>query len=228
MTTESLDRKEFFDTYTPDVIPLLKSRTYIDYPYLTELEDAEFDIESATMINLSEEMSKREHPFFILFIKQDPESQRYLKIWLTIAEMVKNEHCDMAFCNLQFEKKVNQNFKKLGERKFFSHPFFWARYQRAPFALVYRDGWPQGFYNGGFFPQDLLAFITDRVNNPAASFDKNQKIRPDLISSLRKREMELMNELDDTREREDEYDEKMKLKEMDPREQIIAHAVKFE
>jgi len=149
-------------------------------------------------------------------------------MWLKLAETVKNEHTHISFCNLQFEKKVGENFKKLRDKKNFSHPFHWARYQRVPFAIVYRDGWPQGFYNGGFFLQDLLTFVIDKVSNPYETFEKVQKIRPDLISSLRKREIELLDELDQEREEEDELMERKQLRETNTREQVIAHAVDFD
>lgn len=238
-----MDRSEFFESYEPVVAPKLKKRTYIDYIYLQELGDSDFDVDKPTMINLitaipysgMEKMEgsplQSDRPYFILFVDQSPESQKYLQMWLKMAETVKNEYCVMAYVNLTFQKKIDQNFKTLSRKSMSSHPFYWARYQpsgEAPYALVYRDGWPQGFYNGGFFFQDMLSFIVSVVSDPSAEVDKFQKIRPSYLTSLRKREMELMASLESEREEEKQAMEREKLREFDPREQVIAHAVGFD
>lgn len=241
-----MDRSEFFESYEPVVAPKLKKRTYIDYLYLQELSDSDFDVDTSTMINLitaipynegvgkggREKMEgsqlQGDRPYFILFVDQSPESQKYLQMWLKMAETVKNEYCVMAYVNLTFQKKLDRNFKTLSRKSMSSHPFYWARYQATPYALVYRDGWPQGFYNGGFFFQDMLNFIVTVVSDPSAEVDKFQKIRPSYLTSLRKKEMELMADLESEREQEKQATERQKLREFDPREQAIAHAVGFD
>ncbi len=231
-----MDQREFFDNFEPVVVPKLLKRTYIDYIYLTELRDTDFDLKSLTMINFREKESdglppvrlKLDRPYFVLFTKQDPESQRYLKMWLKIAESIKSEFCEMSFCNLEFERGISEKFNLLAQRRFISHPFYWARYQTMPFILVYRDGWPQGFYNGGFFFQDLINFAATEVPDPTRDLERFQKSRPSYLTALRKREMELMNELDDERQREETVEKKEKLKSMVTSEQSIAHAVGFD
>jgi len=242
-----MDRSEFFEAYEPVVAPKLKNRTYIDYMYLQELNDHDFDVDMPSLISLITAMPfykgigkggrerlegtsiQTDRPYFILFIDQKPESKRYLQMWLKMAETVKNEYCTMAYVNLTFQPNIDKNFKTLSRKSMSSHPFYWARYQSsdAPYALVYRDGWPQGFYNGGFFFQDMLNFIVTVVADPSASIDKFQKVRPSYVNSLRKREMELMEDLEKEREEEEQSMEKEKLQEINPRDQIIAHAVGF-
>lgn len=232
----TMDQKEFFDTFEPDVAPKLLKRTYIDYIYLRELKDSDFDLDSLTFINFRETEKpglgpvrlKNDFPHFVLFVKQDPESQRFLRMWLKITESIKNEYCQMCYCNLDFEREIGKKFVQLSQRKYVSHPFYWARYMSVPFAIVYRDGWPQGFYNGGFFFQDIINFATTVVPDPTTEVDHFQKKRPEYLNALRRREMELMNDLEDERQREDEIMEKKKLSEINTREQVIAHAVGFD
>ena len=234
--TEEMDQKEFFESFEPDVKPKLLKRTYVDYIYLRELKDSDFDLGSLTFINFRESEKPGigpvrlniERPHFVLFVKQDPESQRFLRMWLRITEGIKNEYCQMCYCNLDFEREIGKKFVELSQRKYISHPFYWARYVSVPFALVYRDGWPQGFYNGGFFFQDLINFAMTVVPDSTVEVDRFQKNRPAYMDALRRRELELMNELEDERQKEDEVKEKVKLREMDTREQIIAHAVGFD
>ncbi len=223
---EAMEGQDFFDTYDVKVTPKLLTRTYIDYPYLTELRDSDFETKSLTMINLSAEFSEK--PQFVLFIDQEPESQRYLKMWLKVAEQTKSENCDMAFCNLRFEKGVEKSFKELGKIYNISHPFYWARYQAMPFAIAYRDGWPQGFFNGGFYFPEIVTFASQKIPDPTVDLDKFQKIRPGIMSSLRKREMELMEELDRERMMENAVIDKEKLESLDTRSQVVAHAVGFD
>ena len=223
---ETMDKQDFFDTYDIKVTPKLLTRTYIDYPFLTELRDADFKTNSLTKINLSAEF--KEKPHFVLFIDQEPESQRYLKMWLKVAEQTKSENCDMAFCNLRFEKEVDKSFKELGKITNISHPFYWARYQGMPFAIGYRDGWPQGFFNGGFYFPEIVTFADQKIPDPTMELDKFQKIRPGIMNSLRKREMELMEELDRERMLENAVIDKEKLGHINTRDQVIAHAVGFD
>lgn len=223
---ETIEGQDFFDTYDVKVTPKLLTRTYIDYPYLTELKDYDFETRSLTMINLSPEF--REKPQFVLFIDQEPESQRYLKMWLKVAEQTKSENCDMAFCNLRFEKEIASSFKELGRISNISHPFYWARYQGMPFAIAYRDGWPQGFFNGGFYFPEIVIFASQEIPDPTVELDKFQKIRPGIMNSIRKREMELMEELDRERMMENAVIDKEKLEALNTRSQVIAHAVGFD
>jgi hypothetical protein len=223
---EVISSNEFFDTYVADIKPKLLNRTYIDYPYLIELRDEDFKTDSDTKINLN--IKNIEKPYFVLFIDQTPESQRYLKMWLKMAEEIKNEYCILSFCNLTFEKKIDKNFKELSRISNIAHPFYWARYQRLPFALVYRDGWPVGFYNGGFDFQLIISFCITVVPDFTKEVEKFQKSKPGQISSLKKREMELLKVLEDERTFQDTIVNKKKLENLDTRTQVIAHAVGFD
>jgi len=226
--TEELTNEEFFDIYSPEIKPKLLSRTYIEYPYLIELTDKDFQTDSNVMINLNPDSRELDKPHFILFVDQSPESQRYLKLWLKMGEEIKNEYCVLSFCNLTFEKRIDNNFKILSKKTNISHPFYWARYQRVPFALVYRDEWPVGFYNGGFDFRMVISFCITVVPDLTIGVEKFQKAKPGQISSLRKKEMELLQSLDDERELENRIIDKERLQEIDTRNQVIAHAVGFD
>ena len=223
---ETMTNQEFFDTYDVKVTPKLLTRTYIDYPFLREMRDRDFQTHTETMINLYPEY--KEKPHFILFIDQEPESQRYLRMWLKITEEIKSEFCDMAFCNLRFETEVEKSFRELGKISNISHPFHWARLQRIPFAIAYRDGWPQGFYNGGYFYPEIIKFASTQVPDVTVQLEKFQKFKPNAIDSIRRREMELLEDLDKERQYENEVITQKKLQEIDTRHQVIAHAVGFD
>ena len=227
---EALTSEEFYDTYIPDIKPRLLSRTYIEYPYLTEMKDEDFETKTRTLINLNPEVLTyaEEKPYFVLFIDQTPDSQRYLRMWLKLAEEIKNEYCILAFCNLTFEKRTEKSFKELSKITNISHPFYWARYQRIPFALVYRNGWPVGFYNGGFDFGLIVNYCITTIPDPTVELEKYQKARPGQISSLRKREMELLESLDEERELENRAIDQKRLSELDTRTQVISHAVGFD
>jgi hypothetical protein len=222
---EQIDNQEFFETFEPAITPKLLTRTYIDYPYLSELKDENFNTESSTMINM---IDYGEKAYFVLFMDQTPESQRYLKMWLKIAEQIKNEYCEIAFCNIRFEKKIDDSFRKLSKRRYISHPFFWARYRTTPFALVYRDGWPQGFYNGGFFFQDILNFCATEISDETKPLDKYQKIRPGYARSIRQKETELLQDLERDRKKEESRRKMDQLKKTNPKDEVISHAVSFD
>lgn len=223
--TEEIPRDEFHDTYEPIIKPEIYTRTIYKYPYLTELRDKNFETKSLTRINLSREY--RERPMFVLFVDEDPKSQVYVKIWLKISEEIKDQYCDMAYCNLTFEEKVKDGFKELSKINNISHPFYWARFRRTPFALVYRDGWPQGFYNGLFYYQELITFSTQVVPDLTREIEKFQKDIPGFQTSMRKKELELLNELDRLQQQEDTVIDKEKLRKINTRDQQISHAVLF-
>lgn len=147
--------------------PVFITRSYIKYNYLRELKDNDFDLENKSLITLviDEEHEENKEPHFILFMKESNEnSKKYLQQFLNLAKAIKNDKCEIAFVNLEFEEKILENFKKLGTKECIDHPYCWARFTETPFIMVYRDGWPQGFYNGSVNPKNMSDFCTDVVS----------------------------------------------------------------
>ena len=160
--------------------PVFITRSYINYKYLRELKDETFDLENKSLISLKtdEENEINKEPHLILFMKESNEnSKKYLKQFLNLAISIKNDKCQIAFINLEFEQKTLENFKKLGTKECIDHPYCWARFTETPFIMVYRDGWPQGFYNGSVNPKSMSEFCTDVVSVIGNKITKEHKER---------------------------------------------------
>lgn len=167
--------------------PMFITRSYIKYKYLKEFKEHDFDLESKTLItlNIDEEHEKNKAPYLVLFMKEtNQNSKKYLEQFLNLAMQIKDDKCEIAFVNLEFEEKVLENFKKLGTKDCMDHPYCWARFTETPFIMVYRDGWPQGFYNGSVNPKNMSDFCTDVVSVIGSKVSKEHDERSYLTDQV--------------------------------------------
>lgn len=204
--------------------PIVITRTYINYKYMSEFKDEDFDLNSKTLIDLKVDREKDEQlnamPYFILFMAETNNvSKRYLDTWLQLSKTVKNDKCYLGFCNLDFENGIYNNFKKLRDKEYIDHPFYWARFIETPFMMVYRGGWPQGFYNDSINLQKLIEYCNDYVSYYGYNVPKEHSLRPELIPGEYTRQAKILQEQDPQRgERKEPIDFK---------NQLIANAVDF-
>ena len=201
--------------------PIVITRTYINYKYMREFKDEDFDLYSKTMIDLKVDREKGEQqnamPYFILFMAEtNAVSKDYLQTWLQLSRIIKNDKCYLGFCNLDFEKGIFNNFKKLREKEYLDHPFHWARYIETPFMMVYRGGWPQGFYNDSMNLQKLIEYCNDYVSYYGYKVPKEHSLRPELIPGEYVRQAKFLQQEEKKREQQTDY-----------RNQIVADAVNF-
>ena len=180
-------------------VPKFMQRTYIDYKYLREFGNDDFNINSRTFIDLLyceddeklKEITKDNlRPYFILFMADSNKaSKNYLNVWLQLAQEIKDDKCYLGFCNLDYEIAVKGVFKLLSDQP--DHPYFWARFLEVPFMMVYRDGFPQGFYNGSIDLKSLTEFCTDYVSLKGAQIDKRHLLRSENLDSMYLRQAKL-------------------------------------
>ena len=201
--------------------PIVITRTYINYRYMREFKDEDFDLSSKTMIDLKVDREKGEQqnamPYFILFMAEtNSVSKNYLQTWLQLSRTIKNDKCYLGFCNLDFEKGIFNKFKKLREKEYLDHPFHWARYVEIPFMMVYRGGWPQGFYNDSMNLQKLIEYCNDYVSYYGYKVPKEHSLRPELIPGEYVRQAKFLQQ-----------EEKKRKQQTDYRNQIVADAVDF-
>lgn len=103
------------------------------------LRETDFDLSSKELIKLNQEEC-----ILILFYIDNTESKNLAKIWIEAAAQISGPI--FAACNMNIERKVAEAFVKINNNP--DHPFNWAGLKQYPFILVYRSGWPKGFYNG--------------------------------------------------------------------------------
>ena len=209
-----------------NINPDIKTRVYISYPYLKELLSDDFNINEPTMIDL---VRKEENSgyWFVLFMDESVQGRNFLQLWLELAQIVKNDYVKMAYCNLTFEKEIFKKFRELGKVENLDHPFAWAKFLEVPFMMVYRNFWPQGFYNGPMSQKAIVDFIMLKANNGLIEIEKTHPRRRDFSGQIFQSEKKL--EVEELREKAKEEDKKKQeeLKEIDPRTQQVTHGVNF-
>lgn len=162
-------------------------QTHVKYQYLTELENKNFNTDERTLIDLvvkndeGDDIEDRIKPNLILFIEENKLSKDFLKIFLQLAKQIKNDKCELCYCNLEFEKNILNNFKKLNDKENLDHPFKWAAYVETPFILGYKEGWPVGFFNYSFDVQTLIEFCNDYMVFGGKKLSKEYKYRPENV-----------------------------------------------
>lgn len=229
---QEVNNNEIDDEFKePDITPQLLTRTYINYPYLKELRDSDFDLKSRALIDF---VTKDEDinnlnvgAWFVLFHDESPVSQKYLRVWSELARIIKNNRCYLGHCNLSFEKKIYQNFVKLGNRDYVNHPFSWAKYRETPFMIVYRDSWPQGFYNGTIYLAELVDFCNEEVANDTKEISKLFVRRRDLREEILMRDRVILKQITQERKLEREKKEREEEKTIDTSRQKISRGVDF-
>ena len=221
---EKIDEEE-------NINPDIKTRLYINYPYLRELVSDDFDLEGPNLIDLKRKNKKGESInggyWFILFMDESVQGRNYLQLWLELAQIVKNDYCKMAYCNLTFEKEIFKNFRELGKVENLNNPFVWAKFLEPVYMLVYRDHFAQGFYNGSNNQKELVDFIMQKAGNGLIEIEKNHVRRKDLSNQIDRSEKRL--EESELREKAKEENKKKeeKIKEIDPRTQQVSQGVNF-
>jgi hypothetical protein len=208
---------------TPDI----KTRIYVDYPYLREFLTKDFDVNEPTMIDLIRDDENNVGYWFILFMDESVSGRNRLQEWLELSQIVKNDYCKLGYCNLTFEKGIFARFRELGKVENLNHPFAWAKFLEVPFMMVYRDHWPQGFYNGPMSQKSVVDFIMLKAGNGLIEIEKDHPRRRDFSGQIFQSEKKL--EEVELREKAKEEDKKKQeeLKEVDPRTQQVSRGVNF-
>jgi hypothetical protein len=207
--------------------PEFKTRIYIEFPYLKELTEKDFDLESPTLISLKREYENNGN-WLILFTDESVLGKNYLQRILEIARILKNDYCKIGYANLSYEKKILENFKKLSNIEEINNPFWWARLQGVPWFLVYRNFWPVGYYSGKVNQTNLATFIVKKVGDSLAKIDKEDFLTnvdniygPEIDKSEEKIKTEELLE----RAKEEDKQKKEDITKINPREQIISDSV---
>jgi len=225
------------DKITPEVNipppppPDIKTRTYVDYIFLKEFLEKDFNLDQATLIDLKRKNEQgqdiNQNTWFIVFIDESNRGKKFLQTWLELAQIVKSDYLNLGFCNLTFENKVFENFKKLSLLENINHPFNWAKFTEIPYMMVFRNRWPEGFYNGPMNQLALVDFIATKASDALIKLDTKHPRRVDFSNQIFESEKRL--EKEELREKAKKEDQKRKedLKEIDPSKQEISEGVNF-
>jgi hypothetical protein len=154
-------------------------------------------------------MLKRRDVIVILFyMPRDPESEELKDIWAALGTEVAG--ITYAAVNGSRQTEIMKAYVETGGDP--DHPLFPFRVEGFPTIMVYRDGWPQAFYNGARSYDDLLAYSLElawRVGyyEPTNSFVGVAPGRPDLVAYERRTSGESYSSdyLEQLNEREPQY-----------------------
>lgn len=218
----------------PEPEAIISTRIYIDYIYLQELKDNDYNLDSYTMIDLSrnkDDIKISDGYYFILFTNESKMGREYLQRWLELAKVTKNDYCKMAYTNLTFEKKILNNFKSLGNIEHLYHPYNWAKFIEVPFMLVYKNHWPVGFYNGETNQASLLKFIIEDIYENLKPIEKKHTKRKDIREMIegKNQSVEKNIKVETIKQRAIESDRKKKenIKKINPKTQEILSDINY-
>lgn len=152
-------RRNEFEQYDDSLVDVIDSqskvqqRLYIDSDYIVNVRTNDF-YNDELKIHL-----KLDDSMVILFYSNNQLSKSYLNAFLRLQQDVPTVTYGVVNCLT--EKNVAEAFKNLNND--IDHPFHWARLRSYPFILVYRKGWPQAFYKGKPFYNELKDFCMNKV-----------------------------------------------------------------
>lgn len=211
--------------------PKILTRVYANYIYLKEFLTDDFNIDNPVMIDLKRKDSKGDQInkgyWFILFMDESSKGREMLQRWLELAQIIKDDYCKLGFCNLTFEHQVLEKFKDLGRIEYTSHPYTWAKFTENNFMMVYRDHWPQGFYNGQVNQKILANFIIEKIANGLVPIEKDHVRREDYQQELYIAEERLEEKELKRKAEEDDKKKQEEIKKINPTEQQVSDGINF-
>jgi len=91
----------------------------------------------------------------VLFVDDDIEKcLPLMRIW---GEVSVNSKILTCFINLNVHSEIQENFKKLKEKK--NHPFFKFICDKSPFIIGYKDEYPNKIYKGNWNYEEILHWL---------------------------------------------------------------------
>lgn len=233
---EQIEPNEFpTEVKDPLTEPVIITRTYTEYPFLKEFSTSDFNLDSSTKIDLKrttvndegKEIAANNGYYLILFMDESSVSKQYFKRILDLSTITRETKGKLGYCNIFFEKKILKAFQDLNEIKNIHHPFYWARYIETPFLMIYKENWPQGFYNGNMRLDDLMSYVRDELSNPLSQVDQRHILRKDISMAISKVERKFDLEEEKRKLREKQEQQRIELKKLDTKKQMIAKGVNF-
>lgn len=152
-------RRNYFEQYEDNLVDVIdnqskvEQRLYIESDYIVNIRTNDF-YNDELKIHL-----KLDGNLVILFYSNNKLSRGYLNAFLRLQQEVPTVTYGVVNCLT--EKNIAKAFKDLNGD--IDHPFHWARLRSYPFILVYRKGWPQAFYKGKPFYNELKDFCMNKV-----------------------------------------------------------------
>jgi hypothetical protein len=148
-----------------------------------ELQPDDFYLGSDTPTKLK----NRDATIVLFYVPDDPTSEELKDIWAALG----NELAGMSFAAVNGSRQtaVMKAFVETGSDP--DHPLFPFKVAGFPTIMVFRDGWPQAFYNGERSYDDLLAYAMELAwkvgyYEPNNSFVGVAPGRPDLVAYERR------------------------------------------
>jgi hypothetical protein len=233
---EHIEPNEFpQEVRDPLTEPVIITRTYTEYPFLKEFSTEDFNLLSDTKIDLKrtklndegKDMIVNNGYYLILFMDESSVSKQYFKRILDLSTITRETKGKLAYCNVFFEKKIMKAFQDLNEIKHIHHPFYWARYIETPFLMIYKEHWPQGFYNGNMRLDDLMSYVRDELSNPLSQVDQRHILRKDISMAISKVERKFDLEEEKQKLHEKQEQQRIELKKLDTKRQMVAEGVNF-
>lgn len=144
--------------YRSDVVLYTQYGDFFEIAKVKELQPDDFYLGSRTPT-----MLKSRSPTMIMFyLPTDPTSQEMKDVWAALATTVSG--IDYCAVNAANAKQIMKAFLETGTN--IDHPLWPFRVEGFPTIMMYRDGWPQAFYNGDRTFDELLAYSLELAAKP--------------------------------------------------------------
>jgi hypothetical protein len=118
-----------------------------------ELQPDDFYLGSRTPTMLK----SRDTTLVLFYLPNDPESEELKDIWAALSTEVAG--VDFAAVNGSRQSDIMKAFVETGGDP--DHPLYPFKVNGFPTIMVFRDGWPQAYYNGDRNYDDLLAYCLE-------------------------------------------------------------------
>jgi hypothetical protein len=170
-------------TSEPRDPPLLwemaSSDDFFTYVRVRELQPDDYYLGSRTPTMLK----SKDTTIILFYLPSDPTSVDLKDIWAQLSVEVGG--VSFAACNGSRQTEIMKAYVETGGNP--DHPLFPFRVSGFPTIMVYRQGWPQAFYNGDRSYDQLLAYALELAwktgyYEPNNIYEGVAPSRPDLVA----------------------------------------------
>jgi hypothetical protein len=158
----------------------------------------DFSLERNDLICITNKEYMNKNILVLFYKKSDKKDNKIINIFNKVGNIIKNVNLNFIICSVESITGLEKAFQNIANDR--DHPYHWIKNRpkyddesKLPFILLYRKGFPQSFYEGGFDEKSFMDFcmnITVKLENNGTIFSSSKEIKKQQWMEYRKKDKE--------------------------------------
>jgi hypothetical protein len=158
----------------------------------------DFSLERNDLICITNKEFINKNVLVLFYKKSDKKDSKIINVFNKIGNIIKNVNLNFIICSIESIPGLEKAFQSITNDR--DHPYHWIKNRpkyddesKFPFILLYRKGFPQSFYEGGFDEKSFMDFcmnITVKLENNGSIISSSKEIKKQQWMEYRKKDKE--------------------------------------